>query len=116
MQHQLDVSDLGKPELALLIDGKAGLRIRQRVIAQPGFKARVARLLSCFDTAEEGLKGFVHPMQDILQDLRIDRFVFGTNRFDVRQLRTLLGEADALATQLVGISALLQGRIVEVCT
>lgn len=67
--HQLNVSDLGKAELALLIDAKAGLRIRQRGIAHPGAKAWIAGLLPRLNPAEENPKGFVHPMQDILQDL-----------------------------------------------
>ena len=52
----------------------AVLREGHRVIATLPPKARMARLFSGFDTAKEGLKGQIHALGHILQDLGMRGF------------------------------------------
>ena len=111
----LEMPNLGKGELALLVDAETRLRVGDGSVAESGFIARVARYLASFHTQEEGLEGFVDAMQHILQDLGVDGFIFWSDRFDGGQLGALLREGDALAAQLIGLFALLQGGVVQLC-
>ena len=111
--HYLEMPDLGKRELALLIDAETLLWVGEGSVAGSGFIARVARCLASFHTREEGFEGFVNPVQDILQDLGVDGFIFWSDRFDAEKLGTLLCEGDALAAQPIGLFSLLQGGVVQ---
>jgi hypothetical protein len=111
--HHLEMPNLGKGELALFINAETRLRVGERSVAESGFIARVARRLSRFHTQEEGFEGFVNAMQDILQDLGVNGFIFWSDCFDDRQLGALLREGDALAAQPIGVFALLQCGIVQ---
>jgi hypothetical protein len=55
-------------------------------------------------------------MQDILQDLGVDGFIFWSDLFDVDKLGTLLREGDGLATYPKGVLALLQCGVVQLRT
>jgi hypothetical protein len=113
MHHKLEMPDFGEEQFALLIEAKAKLRVGQAPVAESGFEAGIARRLTRLKPPEECLEGFVHTMQDILQDLREDTLVFGANLLDLGQLRTLLRERDALVAHPPSIFALLQGGIVQ---
>ena len=115
MLDDLEMPNLGKGELALLVDAETRLRVGDGSVAEFGFITRVARYLASFHTQEEGLEGFVDTMQHILQDLGVDGFIFWSDRFDGGQLGALLREGDALAAQLIGLFALLQGGVVQLC-
>jgi hypothetical protein len=62
---------------------------------------------------EEGFEGFVDAMQDILQDLRVDGFIFCPDLFDGGKLGTLLGEGDAQTAHGIGVFPLLQSGVVQ---
>ena len=86
----LEMPDLGKGELALFVDAETRLRVGEGSVAEPGFIARVAGRLASFHAQEEGLEGFVDAMQDILQDLGVDGFIFWPDLFDGGKLGTRL--------------------------
>jgi hypothetical protein len=76
-------------------------------------EARVARLLTSLDAAEEGLEGFVETTQGLLERGVIapgDVIVEGAN---VLKLIGLANVADADATAFPGVSALLEGSVVD---
>jgi hypothetical protein len=113
--NELEMSNFRKRQFALFIDTKARLGVGQAPVAIPGFIAGKSRRLSNFDAAEERLERFVYPTQDILQDLRVDNFVFWPEGFDVWQLRGLLDIGYPLATHPVSIPALLQRGVIQLC-
>jgi hypothetical protein len=100
-------------ELTLFINAETRLWVGEGSVAEAGFIARMTGRLASFHAPEEGLEGAVDSMQDILQDLGVDGFVFWSDLFDGGKLGRLLGEGDALAAHLVGIFALLQGGVVQ---
>ena len=105
--------NLGKGELALFVDAETRLRVGEGSVAEPGFIARVAWRLASFHAQEESVEGFVDAVQDILQDLGVDGFIFWPDLFDGGKLGTLLREGDALAAQRVRFFALLQRGVVQ---
>ena len=113
VHHELEMSNFREAQFALFIDAKTRLWVGQAPVAILGFITGIAGRQSSFDTTEERLEGFIHPMQDILQDLRVDALVLGADLLDLGQLRTLLRKRDALAAHPPSISALLKGSIVQ---
>src|SRR5215469_12010242 len=78
MAAEVNAANLGEVQ-DLAIDRGAAmlthLRIGERVVSVPALEAGIAGLLAILDTAEEGSKGFIQPMQDILQHLGIDAVI-----------------------------------------
>ncbi len=109
----LEVPNLGKGELALFIDAETRLGVGEGIVAETGFIAREAGVMSSFHALEECFKGFVDSTQDILQDLGVDGFIFWPDLFDGGKLGTLLREADALAAHLIGVFSLLPCGVVQ---
>ncbi|RIH81706.1 hypothetical protein Mterra_03020 [Calidithermus terrae] len=95
--------------------GLARLGEGERVVALPSLEAGVARFLSRsrLDPAEEALEGFVHPLDDVLQDLGVDALVLRQLGAYLGQPPFLLVEAHRFARFLVGLPPLLQGRVVQ---
>jgi hypothetical protein len=57
-------------------------------------EARVARRLTLFHAAEEGVESAVYPLYYVLQDLAVDFAVFGQLGFDAGKFSLLLVVAD----------------------
>ncbi len=111
--YHLEMPNLGKAELALCIDAETRLRVGEGIVAESGLIARVAGCLASFHASKEGFEGFVYSMQDVLQDLGVDGFIFWSDLFDGGKLGTLLREGEALAAQLIGVFPLLQCGVVQ---
>jgi hypothetical protein len=111
--NHLEMPKLGKGELALFIDAETRLGVGEASVAEAGFIARVTRRLASFHAPEEGFEGFVDSMQDILQDLRVDGFIFWPDLFEGGKLGTLLGEGDAQTAHVIGVFTLLQCGVVQ---
>jgi hypothetical protein len=101
-QHQPSVGQL-----------PAGLAVREAVVAVSRAKARITRLLSGVHTAEERGKGPLDPLDHVLQDLRADLAVLGPHLLNAGQLALLRVVADGNASRTVGVTALLQGSVVQ---
>src|SRR5882724_1414851 len=65
------------------------LRECQTIISSTPFIARVSRLLSALDTAEEGLKGEFYSFRNVLQNLRMNAFKFRVRRFPLSNVVVL---------------------------
>jgi hypothetical protein len=111
--NHLEMPDLGKGELALCIDAKARLRVGEGSVAVLGFITRIAGRHASFHALEEGFEGEVSAMQHILQDLRVDGPIFGSELFGGRKLCTLLRKGDAPAAQPISFFPLLQSGVVQ---
>ena len=111
--NHLEMHNLGKGELALFIDAETRLGVGEGSVAESGFVARIAGRLANFHALEEGFEGFVDSMQDILQDLRVDGFIFWSDLFDGGKLGALLCKGDALAAHLIGVFPLLHCGVVQ---
>ena len=72
--------------------------------------------MSGFHAPEEGFECLVDAMQDILQDLGVEGFIFWSDLFDADKLSTLLRQGDGLATHPIGVFALLQCSVVQLRT
>ena len=112
MHLDLDVTDLGKLE-SVLNDLVAALGIGEGVIAIATFEAGIAWGFTIADTTEEGIKGFVESFEHILLYLAVDVLVLFPKLLDGRQLIGLHPIGNGHAAQLIGLSTLLQGRIVQ---
>ena len=116
MQAEGNAPNLGKAEDLALQRGAAMLTqlgIGKAVVAVLALKARVAGLFPRLDAAKEGLKGFIQPVQGILQDLGVDIVVFRPHLFDGGKLLGLLREVHRDVAVLPGSLALFQSSIVE---
>lgn len=91
----------------------AALRKGERIITILVSEARIAGFLSGFDSAEETVKGFLHALQCVLQDLTVNRCDIGTLLLDFRQLVGLVVVVERDARHLVSVSPLLQRSVVE---
>src|SRR2546430_2264907 len=96
-----------------LFDHEAELRISQRIVASGRAKARETGFQSLLDSCQEGFEVFVHAMQYVLQNLRIDTFDFRALSFDLRQLSRLSVEANREMVDAEGLAPLLDGSVVE---
>src|SRR5215210_2188886 len=71
MDHGLNMAYLREEDPALL-DLKATLRIRERVVSVSPTKARIARSIARLHAAEERLESKIKPESHVLQNLRVD--------------------------------------------
>ena len=77
MHHHLEAPYFGEDEGALLfpptLHVKAVLVLLEgeAIVAQAGSEAGIPRLLSVLHASEKAVKGPIHPLEDILQDLRV---------------------------------------------
>jgi len=75
--HHLDVPELGEDEGAFLflacVDVKAVLVLLggETIVAQARSEAGITRLPSLLYAPEKAVKGPIHPLEDVLQDLRV---------------------------------------------
>jgi hypothetical protein len=91
----------------------AGLAVREAVVAVVALEPWIAWLLSSVYTAEERLKCKVYALQHILQDLRAHELELKAVFFDAGQLPLLRVVAHPHTGHAVGLTALLQGSIVQ---
>ncbi|QAY18098.1 hypothetical protein [Thermus phage TSP4] len=112
--HRADaVEEHPLPALLEFDPGFVGLGEGEAVVAPLPLEAGVSGFFSLLDPTEKPLEGFVHPLDDVLQDLGVYLFVFRKFGSYLGQPPFLLVEADRSPVLLVGIPALLQGRIVQ---
>src|SRR3979409_2259340 len=96
------MADLWKNHLPVFYrDGRLAfelfdLGIGEAIIAIISLEAWEACSVALFAPLEEGLERFVHPLQRVLEHLRIDLFVLRTKLFDLGQLSRLhlIGDTD----------------------
>jgi hypothetical protein len=112
VQPDLESADLRQSKL-ITTEPPALLRIGETVIPIPTLKARVSRRLASFHTTKEPLEGFINTVYHVLQGLGIDLYVFGTYLLHRRKLLLLIVAAQVYARHTIGISTLLQSRIVQ---
>ena len=112
MQLDLDVTNLGKAQ-SFPDELVAALGIGETHIAIRVLEPWIAWRLPILDTTEEGGKGFVEPFEHILLHLAMNSLVFFPEPFDLRQLVGLHSIGNGYPTQPIGLSAFLQGRIVQ---
>jgi hypothetical protein len=118
MHHHLDMPELGEDEGAFPMraseDVKAVLVLLEgeAIVARARSEAGIARLLPLLDAAEKAVKGPIHPLNDILQHLRVYLGQFRADLFALRQFSTLVRVARRDARQAVGIPAFLQGGVI----
>ena len=89
------------------------LRKSERIIAVFVPEARIAGLLSSFDSAEETVEGLLHALESVLQDLAVHGGQIQTLLFDVGQLVGLALVVERDARLSVGVSPLLQSGVVQ---
>src|SRR5690606_2645950 len=91
----------------------SGLLEGERVVAVAALETRIPRRLSRLNTAEERLKRPVEPLDNVLQDLRADLLVLGTELLDVGRLLHLRSGGDRNTRHAVGIPPLLQRCVIQ---
>jgi hypothetical protein len=92
--------------VAVLLEGEG-------VVTVAALKPWEACFLTPFHAPEVRLIGRVQSGQYILQDLRVDRCVFGVRHFQVWQLGLLLRAGERDATAAVGSDAFFERGVVE---
>src|ERR1700737_1826045 len=112
VQLDLDAANLRQFQV-LAFDGKAKLRIGQRIIASTSAETRKASLLPAPHGAEQSLERSIYAVQCVLQHRPIDIAKFSTLNFDFWQLIRLRTKTNRLAFKAVGISTLLQSSVVQ---
>jgi hypothetical protein len=101
---------------AIAFDGEPTLRISDRSIPVTGFETGKSGLLSCLNSTEEILKGFIQPSQNILQYLRMDLFELRESVFNFRKLLILTGVQYKLTEFFVSRYPVFQSRVVKPTT
>src|SRR6266446_1364100 len=112
MHFDLDMTNLGETQ-AIPDDLIAALGIGEGVIAITSLEAGIARSFTVVYTTEEGRKGFVEPFEHILLHLRVNVLVLFPKLLDIWQLLGLHLIEDRDPRHVIGISPLLQRRIVQ---
>src|SRR5262249_49324217 len=106
--------DLREHQKTVVYSGTVAiLLIGETIVAVGPLKVRIARCLTRLYAVEERLERSVQSGEHILQHLGVDVAVFGPHLLDGGQLGALASGADAHPALLPGITALLQGSIVE---
>lgn len=93
---------------------KTTLRKGKAVVSADTSESRKARFLTFFHAIEKSLKGKVNPFQNILQNLRMNFFVFGVRLFNCRQLVLLVLIIYRNAIDLIRFFAFLQSGIIQI--
>jgi hypothetical protein len=118
MHYHLEVPQLREDEGAfaslplLHVEAVVVLLESEARVARVRAEARIARPLAFLDTLEEAIKGPIHPLEDVLQDLRVHLGQFRTHLFAGGQLSALVRVANGYARHAVGIPALLQRSVI----
>src|SRR5713101_8032466 len=95
VHHHLDVPELGEDEFAFLflasvyVKAVVVLLEGEASVAQARAEAGVTRLLSVPHAPEKVVKGPIHPLEDILQDLRVYLGQFRADLFACGQFSAL---------------------------
>src|SRR5258708_22362150 len=95
MLLHLDMPNLGKDDFAIfesygwLAFELFNLGIAEAIVTIIALKSGISSFLSLLYTPKEVLERFLHSLQGVLQDLRIDLFVLWSDLFDFRKLSCL---------------------------
>lgn len=108
----LDRSDFRKFEF-VACQIESALREAERIKKVFAFESRKACFHAFFHSAEKRFESFVQSFQNVLQDLRVNRFKVISNSFNFSELVGLLNIRNADSIQFPSISAFLQTCVVK---
>lgn len=113
VQLDLHVPDFRQTQFAVP-HRETRLSVGERIVPLARPETRKARFaVAPLYSAKECLKGFIEPVQNVLQYLTVNLVKLRTYLFDCRQLVGLLNVSDRFSFKPVCISPLLKSRIIE---
>lgn len=112
MKFNFQFSDFRKRQI-IIVQTESALSECKRIISKLSLKSWKASRMCQFDSAKETLEGFVESFQNVLQNLRMNFFIFRIGKFYIGKLVGLVVIVERNFIQLVGFSALLQSRVIE---
>jgi len=116
MKFDSDFADFGKPE-TIVSQRESALRIGKRIVSALRLKTRETRFTTfLLNFAEKGLKCKVYSFENVLRYLTMNVLIFGISFFNFFKLVGLVAIIQRKTIEFVGISPLLQSRIVKKST
>jgi hypothetical protein len=113
VQHNLDMSNLGNVELAILeITSTRQLREGDTIVSTKALEAGVSRLLTCLNPTKESFHCQIYPDRDVLQYLGMNLFEGGSFFFEERDSSLLVKVGDTFTAFFPGFFSLTQ-KVIE---